>query len=187
MCSSDLSNLRDSVPATLPQLLRYYCLHAPPPLGSPLANPTTRYSPARNCTTASAGNAQLHQRICRQSQASAHSAAAADAHSVRLRSSDVSCVILERLGASDASPSSPKSLPARTTAPLLAACNPPPPATGPRATARAHTHTQAPGHSASPSDARSVLLRSSDVSCVILPILSRLRHFVIHRARRPTN
>jgi hypothetical protein len=31
------------VPATLPHHLRCDCLHAPPPLGSLLASPTTRY------------------------------------------------------------------------------------------------------------------------------------------------
>ncbi len=35
------------MPATLPQLLRCHCLHAPPLLGSLIANPTTRCSPAR--------------------------------------------------------------------------------------------------------------------------------------------
>jgi hypothetical protein len=40
----------------------------------------------------------------------------ADARSVRLRSSAVSCVILPRLDASDAAPAAPMSLPARTAA-----------------------------------------------------------------------
>jgi hypothetical protein len=37
--TSAASSSKDSVPTTLPQLLRSSCLHAPPPLGSPLASP----------------------------------------------------------------------------------------------------------------------------------------------------
>ena len=37
IAKSAASSIRDSVPATLPHHLRGYCLHAPPPLGSPLA------------------------------------------------------------------------------------------------------------------------------------------------------
>jgi hypothetical protein len=68
------------------------------------------------------------------SQASLKAPAAADARSVRLRFSDVSCVILSRLGASDAAPSSPNSLSARTAATRLAPRKPQPPATAPSAT-----------------------------------------------------
>jgi hypothetical protein len=45
--TSAASSLRGSVSATLPQPLSSDCLHAPPPLGSPLVNPATRYSPQR--------------------------------------------------------------------------------------------------------------------------------------------
>ncbi len=78
--------------------------------------------------TAPAHSTQPHQRICWRSQAPAHSAAAADAHSVLLSSSDFSCVILPRLGASDAAPAAPILLSARTAAPRLASRRPPPPA-----------------------------------------------------------
>jgi hypothetical protein len=37
--ASAASSIRDSVPATLPHHPRSHCLHASPPLGSPLANP----------------------------------------------------------------------------------------------------------------------------------------------------
>jgi hypothetical protein len=201
-------SFRGSVPATLPQLLRSDCLHAPRPSARPSPNPRTRYSPARirpqpaapiiiQCTagarkapahsaagrrcaqrTAEVQRRQLRhscetrcQRRCpsssdpipilskvtacthrrpsaryaktpasgysparnrpsphhatssmhsRRSQALAHIASQADARSVPPRPSDVSCVILPRLGASDAAPSSPIRLPARTTAPRLA-------------------------------------------------------------------
>jgi hypothetical protein len=54
------------------------------------------------------------------SQAPAHSAAAAHARSVPERFSVVSCVILPRLGASDAAPAAPIPLPARIAAPRSA-------------------------------------------------------------------
>ena len=56
----------------------------------------------------------------RWSQAPAHSASPADARSVPPRSSDVSCAICKRLGASDAAASSSMSLSARTAARPLA-------------------------------------------------------------------
>jgi hypothetical protein len=115
--TSAASSLRDSVQATLPQLLRSDCLHALPPLDSPLANPITRYSPARSHPGPQHASSSAH---CRRSQAPAHSAAAADARSVPLRFSVVSCAILPRLGASDAAPSSPIQLPARPATPRLA-------------------------------------------------------------------
>ncbi len=64
-------SLGHSTSTTLPHLLRYDCLHHPPPLSSPLANPTTRYSPAPNRpspqhTTSSAQ--------CQRLQAPAHGA-----------------------------------------------------------------------------------------------------------------
>jgi hypothetical protein len=183
--TSAAPSFRDSVPATLPRQLRGYCLHAPPPLGSPphstqhhpmhsrrsqapphsaaarrctqrttevqrrqLRHPSeTRCQrrcpsfsdvidcthrrpsarPSRNpqpatapCATASAHSTHHHPMHSRRSQAPAHSAAASDARSVPPRSSDVSCVIPARLGASDAAPSSLIRLPARPAAPRLA-------------------------------------------------------------------
>jgi hypothetical protein len=69
--TSAASSARDSVPATLPHCLRYYCLHEPPPL----ANPHYPLQPraqlhnrlSRQCATSSAH--------CRRSQAPAHTAA----------------------------------------------------------------------------------------------------------------
>ena len=159
----------------LPQLLPCDCLHAPPPLrvGSPLASPTTRYSPARHHPTrnthhpCTAGvrkhptTAQLPPMSC----------------SVPLRSSDISCVILPRLGASDAAPAELISLPARTFPLGSPHAELPPPATAPRATAPAHStqhHQRTAGvrkhplPAQLPADARSVPRRFSDVSCVIL-------------------
>jgi hypothetical protein len=92
---SAVSSLRDSVPATLPQYLRSDCLHATQPFGSPLASPATRSSSARIRPSPQHATSCMQSR---RSQASAHSAAHADACSVQLRSSDVSCVILPRLG-----------------------------------------------------------------------------------------
>jgi hypothetical protein len=80
------------VPATLPHHLRSDCLHAPPPLGSPLAKPPP--APAR---------AQPPQPTARNIIIDAQPAFAkhpltapadADARSVQLRCSDISCVIL---------------------------------------------------------------------------------------------
>jgi hypothetical protein len=59
------------------------------------------------------------------------------AHSVPPRSSDVSCVIIKRLGASDAAPSAPIRLPARHRRPSARSSQAPPPATAPRITAPA--------------------------------------------------
>jgi hypothetical protein len=82
--TSAASSFRDSVPATLPQLLRCNCLHTPrPPLGSPLANPHHLYSPARNRLSQKHTTSSMHSR---RSQAPAHSPAAADA---RQRTSEV--------------------------------------------------------------------------------------------------
>jgi hypothetical protein len=105
---------------------------------------------------------------------------APDARSVQLRYSDVSCVIPPRLGASDAAPAAPKSLSARTAGPRLAPRKPPTTRSSPvrirpspkHAASSMHSRrSQAPAHSTAPADASSVLLRSSDVSCVILPRL----------------
>ena len=91
----------------------------------------------------------------RRSQAPAHGTSPAG--SIPLRSSDDSCVILPRLGASDAAPAAPIRLSAHTTAPRLDPRKPPPPATAPRATAPSpqpatscmHSRrSQAPAHSA---------------------------------------
>ncbi len=59
------------MPATLRQLLRSDCLHAPPPLGAPDASPTTRYSLAPNRPSPQHATSSPH---CRRSQAPAHSA-----------------------------------------------------------------------------------------------------------------
>jgi hypothetical protein len=119
--TSAAPSLRDSVPATLPHLRRSRCLQAPPPLGSLLAIPTTRYSPARNRSGPQHAASSMHSR---RSQAPAHTPAAANARSAPPRSSDVSDAIVLRLGASDAAPSAPTSFPARTAAPRLAPRNP---------------------------------------------------------------
>ncbi len=153
------------------------CTHRRP-IGSPLANPNTGNSPTRNRPSPQHAGSSLAQ--CRRSQPSAHSAAAADASSVRLRFSDVSCVIPPRLGASDAAPASMIPLSARTAAPSNRRSQTPPPATAPSATAPAQQHaassahcrrSQPPAHIAAAADARSVPRRSSVVSCGILPRL----------------
>ena len=167
------------MPATLPHHLRSHwlgcnCLHATPPLGSPLAIPTTRSSPARNRPSPQHPTPSMHSR---RLQAPTHSAADADARSVQLRSSFVSCVILPRLGASDAAPSSPNLLSAGIRRPSARPSQAPPPATVSRTTAPAHStqhhqhicrRSQASAHSAGDADAHSVPLRFSSVSCVIL-------------------
>ena len=107
-----------SVPATLPHHLRCRCLHAPPPLGSTLAWPPPPATAPR--TTAPAHNTQHHQRIAGLCKHPLTAPAAADARSVPPRYSDVSCVIIKRLGASDAAPAASMKLPARTAAPRLA-------------------------------------------------------------------
>jgi hypothetical protein len=103
------------------------CTHRRPS-ARPSQNPTNRYSLAHNCPSLQHATASTHSR---RSQAPAHSAAAADARSVPVRFSEVSCVILKRLGASDAAPAALIRLSARTTAPRLAPRKPPPSATGP--------------------------------------------------------
>jgi hypothetical protein len=100
-----------------------------------------------------------------------------DARSVRLRSSDVSCVILPRLGASDAAPAAPIPFSAYTAAPRNAACKPHHPLQPraqplqPTASSMHSRRSQAPTHSAAAANVRSIPLRSSDFSCVILPRL----------------
>jgi hypothetical protein len=112
----------------------------------------------------------------RRSQAPAQSTSPAHARSVQLRFSDVSCAICKRLGASDAAPSSPMSLPARTAAPLARPSQIPTTRYSPArnrlspqpATSSMHSRrSQASAHIASPDDARSVPSKSSDVSCAI--------------------
>jgi hypothetical protein len=75
--TSAASSFRESVQETLPQLLRCNCLHARPALGWTLANPATCSSPARNRHSQQHATSSTHRR---RWQASAHSAAAADAH-----------------------------------------------------------------------------------------------------------
>jgi hypothetical protein len=106
----------------------------------------------------------------RCSQAPAHIASQADARSVQLRSSDVSCAILPRLGASDAAPAPPIALPARTAAPRLAPrrthhplqprAQPPPANSTQHHPCTAGARSQAPAHSAA---ARRCMQRTAEV------------------------
>ncbi len=111
------SSFRDSVPATLPQLLGSHCLHASPPLGSPLANPQPPATAPHTSASAQHATSSMHRR---RAQAPAHSTSPADACSLLSRFSDFSSASRKRLGASDAAPSSPIGLTARTAAPRLA-------------------------------------------------------------------
>ncbi len=177
--TSAAPSFRDSVPATLPHLLRSDCLHTPaalPPLDSPLANPTTRYSPAHNRLSSHYAESSMHSR---RSQAPAHSASPADARSVPWRPSDVSCVITPRLGASDAAPAASIQLSARINAPPLAPRKPP---TTRYSVVRHHLIRSKhypclagvrkhPPTAQLPPMSRSIPLNSSDVSCAILPRL----------------
>ncbi len=217
------------MPATLPQLLRRHYLQAPPPLGSPLANPhhtlqpraqtapacNTQYHPctagvpknvltAQLATDARRRTTEVQRRqlrhpsetrcqrrcpiisneiVCKHRRPSARCSQTPTTHcsparkpprpatrniihaqpafahtrsqrswppmhaGVPLRSSDVSCVILPRLGASDAAPSSPMKLSASTAARRLAARKPPPHATAPRATLPGLQHAISSMHS----------------------------------------
>jgi hypothetical protein len=157
------------VPATLPHGLGSDCLQAPPPLGSALPKP---HPPA----TAPAGSTHHHPCAAGVRRQSLTAQLPADARSVRLRPSDVSCVIIKRLGASDAAPAAPIQEPARTATPRLAPRKAPTAPTGPRARAPAHS-TQlhlciagVPKHPLTaqlPADAHSIPPRSSDISCAI--------------------
>jgi hypothetical protein len=176
---SAAASLRDSVPAKLPQLLGSECLHVPPPLCSPLANPPPHQLQPR-ALPAHPTPPLIIQCTAGVRRQSLTAQLPADARSAPPRFSDVSCVIPPRLGASDAAPAAPKSLPARTAAPRPAPRKSPTTATAPRATAPAHSNHQHPctagvrKHPITaqlPADARSVPLRSSDVSCVIPPRL----------------
>jgi hypothetical protein len=102
--SSATPSSRESVPATLPQLRGFYCLNTPPPLGPPTSQ-TPPHATAPRAT------------------APARNARPANARGVPPRPRNVSCVIHTRLGASDAIPSSPTSLPARPAANRLAPRN----------------------------------------------------------------
>ena len=104
--TSASSSLRGSVPATLLHLLGSDWLHAPPPTRLAPGKPSPSATAPR--PTASARSTQHHPMHSRRSQAPTHIAAAADACSIPPRSSDVSCVIRKRHGASDAAPASPK-------------------------------------------------------------------------------
>ncbi len=94
--------------STMPPLLlrsaeeRGACLHAPSmPFGelAPRKTPTTSHSPVRIRPGPQHAASSMHSRC---SQAPAHSANPADARSIPRRSSDVNCVIIPRLDASDA-------------------------------------------------------------------------------------
>ncbi len=98
-----------------PQLLRGHCLHAPPPLAKPLANP---HRPLQlRAHPPPAGNTHHHQRMAGVCKHPLTAQLPADARSVPTTSSDVSFAIIARLGASDAAPSSPILLSARIAAP----------------------------------------------------------------------
>ncbi len=176
--TSAASSLRDSVPATLPHHLGCKSLHAPPPLGPPLAKPPPPATAPR--APPSARNTQHHQRIAGVPKHPLTAQLPADARSAPKRSSDVSFAILPRLGASDAAPAAKFPLSARTTAPRLAPPSTPTTRYSPACNCRSPQYAsaamhsrrlQAPAHSAAAADARSVQLRSSDVSCVIPPRL----------------
>jgi hypothetical protein len=139
--------------------------------GSPLKKPTSRSAPR---APALANSTQHQQRTAGVRKHQLTAKLAADARSVPPRSSDVSCVILPRLGASDAARIR---VPARTAAPRLALAKPPPTRYSPACNCRSPHHasasmhsqrSQAPAQCTSSADARSVPPRFSDVSCVIL-------------------
>jgi hypothetical protein len=122
--TSAAPSLRDSVSATLPQHLRTKSLHAPPALGSPLAQPPPPAPAPR--ATASAHSPQLHLCAAGVCKHPLTAQLAADARSIPPRTSDVSCVILTRLGVSDAAPAALTQLSACIAAPRLAPRKPPP-------------------------------------------------------------
>jgi hypothetical protein len=103
--TSAAPSLRDSVPTTLPQLLRCHCLHAPPPLGKPLAEPPPPTTASR--PTAPARSTHHHPCTAGVRKHPLTAQLPADARSVPPRFSDVNCVILTRLGANDAAPAAP--------------------------------------------------------------------------------
>ncbi len=92
----DLNDAAASSPIELPARTRR-------PSARPSPSPTTRYSPAPNRLELQHASSSAH---CRPSSPLT-APAAADARSVLLRFSVVSCVIFKRLGASDAAASSP--------------------------------------------------------------------------------
>jgi hypothetical protein len=163
----------DAAPAALTQL----SARTAAPRLAPRKPPPTHYSPERTRLSPQHATSSMHGR---RSQAPAQSAAATDACSVPLRSSDVSCVIPPRLGASDAAPASKIRLSARTAAPRLAPRITPPTRYSPAPNRPSPQHatssmrsrrSQPPAHSPAAADARSLLPRPSDVSCVIFPRL----------------
>ncbi len=136
--------------------------------------PATAYRPA-----ALAHSTQHHDDIAGARKHPLTAQAQPMARGVPPRSSDVSCVILPRLGASDAAPAASMSLSARTAAPRLAPRKPQTTRYSPERhhpTRNTHHPCTAGGRkhpltAPAAADARSVQLRSSDVSCVILPRL----------------
>ena len=108
------------------------CTHRRP---SARASQTPPPAPAPR-TTASAHSTQHHPCTAGIRKHPLTAQLPADARSIPLRSSDISCAICKRLGASDAAPSSPMALPARTAAPRLAPRKPPTNATAQRANRR---------------------------------------------------
>jgi hypothetical protein len=161
------------VPTTLPQLLQSDYLHAPPPLGSPLANPTTRCSPAHIRPSLQQATSSAH---CRRSKAPANSASCrrctqrtAEVQRRQLRHpQETRCqrrcpIISDPIVCTHRSPSARPSQaqpPATAPPPTASAC-----ITHHRCTllafASIHPQRQLPPMS------RSVPLRSSEISCVI--------------------
>jgi hypothetical protein len=163
------------VPATLPQLLRSNCLHAPLPLGSPLAIPTTLYSPTHDRPSPQHPSSSI---CSRRSQAPAHSAAArrCTQRTVELQRrqlrhpSETQCqrrcpIIFDPIACTHRRPSArPSQSPTTLYSPAHASA--------PARSTHHHQRTAGvrkhPLTAQLPADARSVQLRSSDVSCAIL-------------------
>jgi hypothetical protein len=162
------------VPATLPHHLLAHCLHAPPPLGSPLASPTTRYSPAHNRRSPQHATSSAH---CRRfaSTRSQRSCPRCTQRTVKVQGRQLRHPSETRC--QRRCPSCSDLIACTHRRPSARPSQIPPPDPAPRATAPAHSTqhhqrvaggSQAPAHSTAAPDARSVPLRSSDVSCAIL-------------------
>jgi hypothetical protein len=164
------------VPATLSHHLRsrFDCLHAPPPLGSPIANPTTRCSPARKPPQPTAGNiihaqpafvATRSQSSCsRCTQRTAELQHRQPRHPAETRCQRRCSSCLNPIACTHRRPS------ARPVASLTTRCSPAHNRPSPQhATSSMHSRRSQPlAHSAAAADARSLLLRSSFISCSIL-------------------
>ncbi len=136
----------------------------------PSARPAQTRPPATAlCASGPAQSTQHHPCTASVRRQSLTAQLPADERSVPRRSSDVSCVILPRLGASDAVPASPIQLTARTAAPRLAPRRSPTTSYSParncpsqqHATSSTHyRRSQAPAHSAA---ARRCTQRTAEV------------------------